>query len=263
MNLSKIKNVFLRILIGCLVAAALLAVVTVLVGTFNDILGKALTTIMLIALHSLVSFSFITNNEKQDTFENLSFFTNTTFVLIMLSFITSVFGVWGLLPGDIVAKLYGLYFVLLFAVLHGEVLYKTTGKQATVDRLVGLNYLFMIIVVALLIPVIFTGVSDVLGSLYYRILAACGIVDATLTLIVSILHKLYVQKHPEVQDAIFGTQSVVTPGQPGVPAGSQPMVAPVQQQRHGMNIFVMLLIGYLVLQVLGTLFFGLIGLTNR
>lgn len=257
MNLSKAKSLFLRVLIGCLVAAALLAVVTVLLGSFNDVSGKALFTILLIALHSLVSISFITSNEKQDTFDSLAFFTNATFGIIVISFITSLLGLWGLLSGDLVGKLYGVYLVLLFAVLHGEVLAKILGKQMTIDRVVRANYIFMAIVVLMLLPVIFSGFSDTLGSFYYRLLAAAGIIDATLTLIAVILHNLYVQKHPQVVDPVFNIQQVPFRNN-GL---NVPM--PAQPPKRRMNIFVVILLGYLFLQVIGGIVMVVIGAVSK
>jgi hypothetical protein len=256
MNFSKIKNLFLRVLIGCLVAAALLAVATVLSGSFNEISGKALFTILIIAVHSLVSISFITNNEKQDTFSNLVVFANATFGIIVLSFITSVLGIWGLLPGELVGKLYGLYLVLLFAILHGEVLAKILGKQANIDKVVRANYVFMVIVVLLLMPVIFSGFSDTLGSFYYRLLAAFGIIDATMTLIAVILHTLYVQKHPQVQDQVFGMQQ-----QPYQQNGQNGPV--MQQPKRHMNIFVILLLAYIGLQAVSVVVFAIAGAVNH
>lgn len=254
MNLTNLKRLFLKSLIGCLVAAASLAVVTILMGDFNDVSAKALVTILLVAAHCLISFGFIVNNERQETFENLSFFANATFILIVLSFITSVLGVWGILPGSLVGKLYALYFVLLFATLHGEILAKTLGKQGSINNLVSANYVFMGVVVLMLLPVIFLEDSSSLGSFYYRLLGAFGIVDATLTLIVVIMHKLYVQKHPALQDNVFNAPD----GQIG--AAAQPGTA---RPHRGMNIFVTLLIVYIVLQFIGGIAFALIGAINR
>jgi hypothetical protein len=248
MKLEKVKSLFLRVLIGCLIAAAMLAVITVLVGRFNDILANALFTILLIAIHCLVSFAFITNNEQQETFDSLTFFSNATFTIIVLSFIASVLGVWGVLSGGLVAKIYAVYFVLLFATLHGDVLTQTLGKQKSITNLVYTNYVFMLVVVLLLLPVIFLSNKSALGSIYYRLLAACGIVDATLTLIVVILQKLYVQKHPVIHDNVFNM--TLAPGQ----SAPQYVQVPAPRRRHGMNIFVVILVGYIILQFIGGLF---------
>ena len=253
MNSQKLKRIFFQVLIACLIASATLGVVSVLVGSFNDIFTKALLTILLVALHSLVSFSFITSNEKQHTFDNLALFTNSTFTVIVLSFITSMFAVWGLLGASLVWQLYELYFVLLFAILHGETLSKVLYKQRNIDWLVLVNYGFMLIVVAMLIPVIFAG-SNVkfVSPFYYRLLAAVGIVDATLTMVVVILHKLYLQKHPEIVDPVF---SIVQTTVNGVTTQQTVIAAPKKR----MNIFVVLLLGYIVLQFLGLIVVAIIG----
>lgn len=255
MDTEKVKSLFLKTLIGCLIAAASLAVVTVLAGAFNDIAAKALFTILVIALHALVSFAFINNNEKQETFESLSIFTNVTFGLIVFSFFTAVFGIWGIFGGELVAKLYALYFVLLFATLHGEVLAKTLGMQSSIDNVVYANFMFMLVVVLMLLPVIFfTGDGTSLGPVYYRVLAAFGIIDATLTLIAVILHKLYIQKNPTVNDNVFNF-----PMMPGQPAGQNAQMPAEQPKKRGMNIFVTILILYIVLQFVGGIAIAIIG----
>ncbi len=257
MSFEKTKRIFLQILIGCLIAAALLSVVTVLVGRFDEVFVKAIVTLVLIAVHSLVGLGFIVNNEKQKTAENFSLSTNATFAIIVLSFITSLLGLWGVLGGGLVGELYLLYLVLLFAVLHAEVLAKTLNKEAYLDRIVYANYIFMAGVILMLVPVIFVdNGGDILGDVYYRLLAALGIIDATLTLLAIILHRLYLQKHPSVQSVVFGAQ------QPGriigqASGGGQP---PAPKQRHsGMSIVVAILVGYLVLQFLGGLVVAAIG----
>ena len=256
MKLEKLKSLFLKILIGCLIAAAGLAVVTVLVGHFNDMLDRALFTILLVAAHSLVSFSFILNNEKEETFDSLTFFSNVTFILIVVSFITATLGVWQVLGGDLVARLYELYFVLLFATLHGEVLAKTLGKQSSIDKVVFVNYGFMTVVILMLIPIIFVNDLSSLSSFYYRLLAAAGIVDATLTLIAVILHKLYIQKHPAVVDPVFSVQ----PGAPHQPANQ---TGPSAVYRFGMNIFVLILLFYVGFQILAAVALLFLGRISR
>ena len=244
MDLHKLKSVFLKTMIGCLVAAALLAVTTILIGQFSDVAGKALFTIVIIALHCLISFGFILNNEKQETFENLEFFTNATFIIIVLSFITAVFGIWSVFTGTLVSELYALYFVLLFAILHGEILAKTLGLQNNINTIVYVNFFFMGVVVLMILPLIFLPERGELGAFFYRLLSAVGIIDATLTLIAVILHKLYVQKHPTITDGLFNVQmantGVVAPTIDGQPAQQVQMVP----AKRGTNIFVLIFIGF-------------------
>lgn len=257
MNFTKIKSIFFKTLIGCLFAAATLGVVTVLIGKFNDVAEKALFTILIIAIHALVSLTFIENNEKQSTFESLSVFANATFGIIVLSFITSILGLWGIVHGEVVVELYGLYFVLLFAILHGEVLIKTMGKQSNIDTIVKVNFIFMTIVVVMLIPVIFLKDGSSLNSVYYRCLAAAGIIDATLTLTAVILHALFIQKHPKITDPVFSIQQVALPG--GLPDQMRQVQAPLQKQKHHINGFVILLLGLAALQLISGIIVAIIG----
>lgn len=254
MNFESAKRFFFKILIACLVAAASLAVVTILVGHFSDTLEKALLTIFLIAAHALISFGFISTNEKQDVLEDLKIFTNATFGVIVLSFITSIFGVWHIISADMVSKLYLVYFVLLFATLHAEILSKIVKIQSNLAKYVISNYLFMFVVVVMLMPVIFVNDKSSLGSFYYRLLAASGIIDATLSMVTIILHKLYLQKNPLTKDLAFSAPQAL--GGTAMGVGAQQTVAP---QKRGMNIFVKILIAYITLQILGALFVGAFG----
>jgi hypothetical protein len=209
MRAERLKSLFLQILIGCLVAAAGVAVVTILIGHMDKVSSKALVTILLVAVHSLASFEFISNSQKRERagFERLNFLTNFVFSIIVLSFITSTLGVWHVISGDLVAQLYSVYLVLLFSVLHGELLANIHNKQASLSNVVRANYVFIAIVTVMLMPIIFVHDRSSLGSFYYRLLSAVGVVDATLTLSSIILHKLYLDKHPEIRDPFFTMSS--------------------------------------------------------
>jgi hypothetical protein len=65
-KVESVKGLFYKVLLVCLLGAAGIAVVAVLVGSFSDILFKALGTIVIVALHAAVSFAYITENEKRD-----------------------------------------------------------------------------------------------------------------------------------------------------------------------------------------------------
>ncbi len=198
---EKIKRSFFQVLIGSLLGAAAIAVIAVLLGSFNSTLSRALGTILTVALHSLLGFSYITKTEKRDE-ENegrgIELFSNTVFALIAISFITSVFAIWQLIGGEITLKLYLFYGVILFATLHADVLFRIRGFEKRIDNLVAANYVSMSFVVIMLTMVIFTSSPSDLGEFFYRLLAAIGIIDATMTITVIIMHKLYLQKHPKL-----------------------------------------------------------------
>lgn len=205
-NLSRSENLkrkFFQVLIGCLVSTAFIAVVAVLTGGFNEVLGRSLLTILLVAVHTIISFGYLNKTDQQhkkSTRNTTELFANTVFSLIAISFITSIFATWQILGGDITYKLYLCYGVVLFATLHADLLYRLRGYQSGTDNLIISNYLLMTIVVFMLFIVIFAGDDRSLSEIFYRFLAAVGIVDATITLTVSIMHRLYLQKHPELAE---------------------------------------------------------------
>lgn len=228
------KRTFFQILIGCLVAAAAIAVIAVLLGSFNEILGKALSTIVAVAAHAAISFGYIAETEKRNRRESrrsTDLFSNIVFVLVVLSFITSVFTIWELLGVVLAGKLYLIYGILLFATLHADVLYRIQALEKKIDTIVTINYGFTSAVVLMLSVVVLMDNPSDLGELFYRILSAAGIIDATMTITAIIMQKLYLQKHPE----------------PITPTTSQ------QAKNFWENPLVKLLLIFLAFQVIGGL----------
>ena len=120
MDLTEFKKFFLFNLIGSLIISASVAVVTVLIGIFNEVTWRVITTLGMVALHSLISLAFIWGDEKEGTFNELEFFSNTLFLLIVLSFITSLFGIWEILDEGLIWDIYITYFLLGFVALHTD-----------------------------------------------------------------------------------------------------------------------------------------------
>lgn len=240
-NADKIKRFFFQVLIGCLLAFAGIAVAAVLIGGFTEVLGRSIGTIAMVAIHSLLSFSYISETEKRgknEGYQTIDFFSNFVFGLIAASFITSIFAMWEILGGDITFRLYMLYGVLLFATLHSDALYRIRRFDSKIDLLVTANYLVMAVVVALLCMVIFAPTASDLGELFYRILAAIGIIDATMTITAIIMHKMFLQKHPELIETSKNSE------------------APKKNIWH--NPFIIIIIIFLLLQALGLIIGALI-----
>jgi hypothetical protein len=236
---DRFKRVFYQVLIGCLLASAAVAVTAVLAGGFNQTLGRALATIAMVALHALLSFGYVTENDKQDKKDggrSIDLFTNTVFTLIVASFITSEFVIWQVLSGELTLKLYMLYGVALFATLHADVLYRIRRFESRIDYLITANYFTMAIVVAMLTVVIFANSPSDLGSFYYRLLAAIAIVDATMTITAIIMHKMYLQNHPSLAAKVGKTE-----------------VETAKTKNFWKNPLVILLLIFLAVQVVGTL----------
>lgn len=246
MNFTQIKKLSINVMIGSLVGAAVVAVIAVLVGSFNETLGRALFTLLIVGLHALASLGFLETRSKLNEIDTLNFFTNTVFVIIVLSFLTSIFGIWQLFAPELVGKLYSTYFIAAFASLHGEMLARTLNAEVRINNIVYANYIFMGIVILLLLPLVWLS-GDTFGNFYYRLLAATGIVDATLTILAVILHKLYLQKHPKVVSQLFTVSSVDANGNL-----AQATAMPQTKRSHPLLILLGI---YLLVQVFGSVFY--------
>lgn len=246
--MQDLKKYSIRVMIGSLIAAAVLAVAVVLVGEFNDTFGKALGTIGLVTIHAfacLIYSEYMERTGKSDS--SLSFFQNTLFALIVLSQFTSVLAVWELFDGEVTGKLYLTYFILAFASLHGSSLATMIGKTGLIDKIVWANYAFMAVVVFMFLPIIWLSDSLEFDGFYYRLLAAVGIIDATLTILATIYHMLYLQKHPEQKSVLFTVQAQ------GVDENGKPIKGQMTTQRR-IHPLLWLLGFFLLLQVIGGIF---------
>ena len=196
-DLQEFKKFFVFNLIGSLIISALVAVVTVLIGKFNEVTTRVLFTLFMVVVHSLVCLAFIWDREKKDTLGNLDFFSNIIFFIVVLSFITSIMGIWKIIPGDIVGKVYYTFFLVAIASIHVNMLYWVTGKKDSVNWTVYINYFFIAVVVLMYLPIIYMDdVSLVFGDFYYRLLGAAAIIDGTCSVLAIILYKLYLHNLP-------------------------------------------------------------------
>ena len=204
-DFSQVKKYLIFNLIGCLVLAALVAVVVVIVGKFNDVTQKALVTLLVAMLHSLVSLLFVWDDSRRNAFNRLPIFVNTIFILVITSFFTLLFGIWKILPyGTLtVGHLYQTYLMVAFAALHVDLLYKVVRIQKLIDGVVFANYLFIAVVLMMVQPIVYTkNAYMVLHPMYFRLLSAAIIIDGTLTLLAIIFYRLYLHSHPEIKNSM-------------------------------------------------------------
>ena len=112
----------------------------------------------------------------------------------------------------------------------------------------------MIGVVLMLVPTIFiTGAmnpasANYLSGMFFRILAALGIIDGTLSILTIIFYRLHIHKYPKAEDSLASTWG-------------DPNTLPKAKEGRGLSIWVWILIIYLAIQIffpiLGMIMFGL------
>jgi len=233
-DFAEFKKFFLFNLIGALIISALVAVITVIIGEFNEVTARVLFTLLMVVMHSLISLAFIWDDEKQNTFDRLAFFINVIFIIIVLSFLVSIFGIWKIIPAEAVWNIYQTFFVIGFAALHIDILSKALNKEKFMDIIIYLNYIFIAIVVLMLLPIIYIeNAIKTLGEIYFRFLAAAGIIDGTLSILTIIFYKLFMNKHPKVENPLHGAQ----------------------EKKKGLSIWVWILLIYLFIQIVIPLLF--------
>ncbi|HEY1085683.1 MAG TPA: hypothetical protein VGE34_03070 [Candidatus Saccharimonadales bacterium] len=203
---SPIKKYFLYVLVGGLVASALISIVSILAGEFSDTSTKALWTTISIVFHSLLGLAFLSADQspRRDT----SLIVNTVFGVVIASLATSIFGIWEIVDGVIIGDLYQVYFMALIANLVIAALLNTSMQDKVVRYLTWSTIGAIATMFIALLPWIFQDNYYDLPDVYFRILAALAIVLATLAVLTTIFDRLYQMKHPRPKQPLDGGASM-------------------------------------------------------
>lgn len=205
------RNLFIKCLLGLLVAAAIVAVISVLAGGMDSTAWRSIWTIGAAILHISIVFGVISiSNMEQNASRRLStsIVSNATVAIAVMSFFTAVLHIWDVLWPDIAGKLYSTYFVLFVGLLYAKVIMDAEAQYNKLRPYAYANYGFIALAVALVVGVIFNG-WEAAGELYSRLLTVSVIISATLGIIVAVLLKLHIQKHPEIYKNTPGTHTSV------------------------------------------------------
>lgn len=204
-NITKIRSVLIKMMLGAVIAAAAVAVIAILVGSFGDVAWRSIGTIASAIIHILVLLTIVTMSVSNSSLTSRStdIVINSTMAITVLSFFTSVFNVWGLLEGELSAKLYLTYAVALFVLIHAKALIDAEAVYHKVRPYILANYVFIASVAGLILGVVYVDNGfDLLSGFYGRLLAASAIIDVTLGIIVAVMYKLHIQNNPELQKSV-------------------------------------------------------------
>lgn len=214
MDRIQLRSVLIKLMLGCLIVAAAVAVVTILIGEFTDTTGRALGTVFVALIHIGIVFGLVSMAapETKVLQKSSDAVVNILIGIVILSFLTSIFGVWDILQGEILGKLYMTYVVILVAVLHVKVLLDVQLMYKKVTPYVYANYVFIALVACMILGLVYaSNGSDLISGFYGRALAASAIIDVTLSIVVAVMHRLYIQQLPSAQSKAHpsGVGSVV------------------------------------------------------
>lgn len=198
MKVKEIRSLLIKLFLGALVVAALVAVISILVGSFNETAQRSIGTIFVAMVHILVLFGVLSITSKDPrTEKSTNLVLNSSIVIVVASFLTSVLAVWDLLDTEISVKLYVTYVVLLVAIFHAKAIDDIRVVYDKVAGYVYANFAFITLVVILLLGAVYLNTLNLLDGFYGRLLAAAAVIDFTLSMIVAVMQRLYLQKHPE------------------------------------------------------------------
>ena len=202
-RVAHIKGLLIKTVLGCLVAAAGVAVIAILAGSMGDIAWKAIGTIIHGIIHIMFGVLSLVASGDPRLRKSTDFVINVSLVVTILSFFTSVFATWEVITGSLPWKLYLTYAIILFVVLHAKTLMDVEAVYDKVKNYVRANYVFMALVAVLLLGVVYVDSRrELLDGFYGRLLAASAIIDVTIGIIIAVMQRLYIQKHPEQAIAI-------------------------------------------------------------
>lgn len=193
---SKIKLAFLYVLIGGLIVSALISVIAILIGQFNEVVVKALLTTFIFVTHSLIILAFVSADRNNALGRTI--FPTTIFVAIVANMFTTTLGTWGVWDNDISWRAFLLYMLAIGAAFIATGALKLRVAHKTTNIAVYATVLFIALLTVVLIPWVFAPHVEWLGSFYYRVIGAITILGATTLSLSVIFNRIAVSQKPEL-----------------------------------------------------------------
>lgn len=198
---SQFRKYFFYVLIGGVVISALISIVAILIGEINDYISRALLTTLSMVIHAMVALAFMSVTGTQRT-TGQELVINTLFGITIASFFTTTLGIWKVISGETMADFYQLYLYALFAALLVRMLLGVNTIDKLTNGLMRTAIGTTVLLWLYLIPSVFDdGYPKAWPEVYYRGIAAIGVALGTVLILVTIFHRLYLVKHPEVRAA--------------------------------------------------------------
>ena len=195
---SAFKRYFLYVLIGGLSITALIAIVAIIIGDWNDAITRSIQLTISGWIHSLAALGLISMFER-DKKHPITIYS--LFGITITSFIITVFNIFDVIPqADSLDITGGLYFWLIGVGLTAAILdllftaakNKDTATKSALYVAASSLGLF----ITLCLPPVFNMYLR-LPDVYGRILLAIAILGSTSTIISVVLTRLYRVKNPE------------------------------------------------------------------
>lgn len=196
-KISKVKLGFLYLLIGGLVVAALISVVALLIGTISQSIQSAFLTTGAIVLYSAMLLLVVLADTRNQLGRSL--LPTAIFILLICQMVTSVLGIWDILPEGMAGRFTALYCVALSGAFLVEGMLRLSLNHKVVKTLSYASSGAVVLFVVILSPWIILSEKNEFGDLYYRIVAAVSIVIVTMLIVTAIMNRITVYQRPETR----------------------------------------------------------------
>lgn len=199
-SLPSVKSMVLYVLIGGLIISAIISVVAILVGEFNDVVVKALLTTFVFVTHSLLILALVAADKDSRIGKSIMPTAITTVVVANL--ITWILGIWSLWKAEYSLRALGLYitFLGICFLLAGIQKMRIAHQPTRYATLVASS--FSIALGVVLLPWILGMADTGEVSFYFRLVSAVGILTVTSLAIMLILNRIAVAHKPELKQTV-------------------------------------------------------------
>ena len=193
---KELKRYFIYIILGSLLLSSITVSMFIVFGEFSSLMVKTIATIISLIFHCFISYIIAIYDEKNDYSKNTKIFFDVLLMSVVLSLFNFILLIWEITNFDLFNRIYVILFIINFAVLHISILNQSINKTKLLNSLVFLNYFFIFIVVSMLsATVVIINPTDVLAPIFFRVLTALSILDATNTITIFVLSHLYDSKN--------------------------------------------------------------------
>lgn len=191
---SKLQQILLYILIGGLVASALVAVTAILIGEFNDVTRGALSTIFAFVVHSLLVLWLVSADTHNRIGQDLM--PTTLVAVVFASLLTTTLGNWNIIDEEMTLRA-GLLYSLLIGwsfIVTGALALRT--HHMAVRGLIISGVALLSVWVLALVPWVLAFVER-FDPLYYRAISALTVLTTTIFLVAIIMRAVTAGTKPK------------------------------------------------------------------
>ena len=204
-KMSKLKVAFLYVLIGGLVLSALISVVSILIGEFNDTASKALLTTLTVVTHSLLVIAIVSADKNNRLGKDIV--STTIMATVIANMFTATLGTWNLWASDASWKAFLVYMLVIgVAFIVTACLKLRLPAHKTTNYLVYATTGLVILMAILLLPWIIASDASWVNSFYYRLIGAASILAATTFSVLVIINRIAISQNPLLATKEIGTR---------------------------------------------------------